>query len=544
MEINKYIYKSIFRRNICIKDYNEYMTLLLNEHEEDIDNIKSIQVKLFDKFMDEFLKDDIKKRFKNFIAADDENQAFILIKNCFNLNQYSEKYDTTITISGIISLFIFFEYKNILSFFRENEKDLKDSIISTLEKYKSYDTLPLYKYIPIDDRTYSEPAFENFQISNIDLTIKKYDFNDNFLNFPTINNNQEYSSIDDTKKSEIPQIDFGSFDGKMVCNGALLKCTKGGSSSTLQILPTKQIFLNNQAMAFISDTIPMVNIMSFGACLRQSPPPPCVPSISGKWNNEIRHFLSSEAAVSTDSTCKCNMGGTISIVNEGQNFMGFSKGNTKDLKEDEEETENSEKENTTNYYLSKEKAIEESLASKDFNINKAEYFREKLVEEAEFWIDNISYFKDNLIKTQKLNKKNPPPYMDEDDFISSLYLTVLNVNIGENILIQYTRGKEVSKNSLLKGDVVFFDFDNSKEKIPDHVGIFIGENKFIHIIGNNSDLEPLKVCAVSLNSSLGPALKSFSSYISKVIRIIQDDNTYYNTEFDNGDLPNIKGVKS
>ena len=87
MEINKYIYKSIFRRNICIKDYNEYMTLLLNEHEEDIDNIKSIQVKLFDKFMDEFLKDDIKKRFKNFIAADDENQAFILIKNCFNLNQ-------------------------------------------------------------------------------------------------------------------------------------------------------------------------------------------------------------------------------------------------------------------------------------------------------------------------------------------------------------------------------------------------------------------------------------------------------------------------
>ncbi len=109
--------------------------------------------------------------------------------------------------------------------------------------------------------------------------------------------------------------------------------------------------------------------------------------------------------------------------------------------------------------------------------------------------------------------------------------------------MQYTRGKEVSKNSLLKGDIIFFDFDNSKEKIPDHIGIFADNNMFIHLIGNNDSEKEQKVKKISLTSNLGPALKPFSTYISKVIRIIQNDNTYYNTEIDNGDLPNIKGGK-
>jgi hypothetical protein len=539
METTYYTYKSIFRNNNCIKKYDEYIQLLSSEYEVDIDNVNSVQINLFEQLLDEFLKDDIKKKFKNYIANNDEIQAFLLIKKELELNTHSEKYGVTITISGIISLFNFFEYKNILNFFRGNEKELKNSIISTLEKYKHFDTLPLYPFIPMDKRVINKAEDIKKTIDDFDLKFENYDFQSNIFNFNGLE--PQSKGIDNTVKPEIPEIEFGSFDGKMVCNGAMLKCTKGGAPSTLQILPTNKIFLNSQPMAFISDTIPMVNIMPFGPCLRQSPPPPCIPNISGKWDKEISHFLSSEAAVSTNSTCKCSMGGTISIVNEGQTFMGFSKMNAKN--EENSENEDNKNNETDFYYLEKEKSIEESLASKEFELNKTEYFRDKIVEEAEYWVDNLSYFKDNLIKTQKLDRTNPPPYMDEDDFVSSIYLTVLDINIGENLLMQYTRGKEVSKNSLLKGDIIFFDFDNSKEKIPDHIGIFADNNMFIHLIGNNESEKEQKVKKTSLTSNLGPALKPFSTYISKVIRIIQNDNTYYNTEIDNGDLPNIKGVK-
>ena len=539
METTYYTYKSIFRNNNCIKKYDEYIQLLSSEYEVDIDNVNSVQINLFEQLLDEFLKDDIKKKFKNYIANNDEIQAFLLIKKELELNTHSEKYGVTITISGIISLFNFFEYKNILNFFRGNEKELKNSIISTLEKYKHFDTLPLYPFIPMDKRVINKAEDIKKTIDDFDLKFENYDFQSNIFNFNGLE--PQSKGIDNTVKPEIPEIEFGSFDGKMVCNGAMLKCTKGGAPSTLQILPTNKIFLNSQPMAFISDTIPMVNIMPFGPCLRQSPPPPCTPNISGKWDKEISHFLSSEAAVSTDSTCKCSMGGTISIVNEGQTFMGFSKMNAKN--EENSENEDNKNNETDFYYLEKEKSIEESLASKEFELNKTEYFRDKIVEESEYWVDNLSYFKDNLIKTQKLDRTNPPPYMDEDDFVSSIYLTVLDINIGENLLMQYTRGKEVSKNSLLKGDIIFFDFDNSKEKIPDHIGIFADNNMFIHLIGNNDSEKEQKVKKISLTSNLGPALKPFSTYISKVIRIIQNDNTYYNTEIDNGDLPNIKGGK-
>lgn len=396
METNNYTYKSIFRNNKCIKKYDEYIQLLSSEYEVDIDNVNSVQINLFEQLLDEFLKDDVKKKFKNYIANNDELQAFLLIKKELQLNTYSEKYGATITISGIVSLFNFFEYKNILNFFKGNEKEFKTSIINTLEKYIHFDTLPLYFFIPIDKRIINEVENVKKTMDGFELKFKNYNFQSNIFNFNGLEPQSE--GIDNTGKPEIPEIEFGSFDGKMVCNGAMLKCTKGGAPSTLKILPTNKIFLNSQPMAFISDTVPMVNIMPFGPCLRQSPPPPCIPNISGKWDKEISHFLSSEAAVSTNSTCKCSMGGTISIVNEGQTFMGFSKMSAKN--EENSEDEDNKNNETDFYYLEKEKTIEESLASKEFELNKAEYFRDKIVEEAEYWVSNLSYFKDNLIKTQ------------------------------------------------------------------------------------------------------------------------------------------------
>lgn len=71
METTYYTYKSIFRNNNCIKKYDEYIQLLSSEYEVDIDNVNSVQINLFEQLLDEFLKDDIKKKFKNYIANND-----------------------------------------------------------------------------------------------------------------------------------------------------------------------------------------------------------------------------------------------------------------------------------------------------------------------------------------------------------------------------------------------------------------------------------------------------------------------------------------
>lgn len=58
---------------------------------------------------------------------------------------------------------------------------------------------------------------------------------------------------------------------------------------------------------------------------------------------------------------------------------------------------------------------------------------------------------------------------------------------------QYTTGKVIALNSLQQGDLLFFSLDG--DKIVDHVGIYIGNNQFIHA-----------------SSSKGVTIANYSSY--------------------------------
>nr|WP_285854222.1 NlpC/P60 family protein [Paenibacillus elgii] len=80
--------------------------------------------------------------------------------------------------------------------------------------------------------------------------------------------------------------------------------------------------------------------------------------------------------------------------------------------------------------------------------------------------------------------------MDCSDFTSSLYKTLFNCDIGLNTSKQQFVGTEVSLDSILPGDLILFDWPNSKGKRngqPDHVGMYIGNNEFIHETGSNQD---------------------------------------------------------
>lgn len=169
---------------------------------------------------------------------------------------------------------------------------------------------------------------------------------------------------DEAGKTQIKPIEIPSIDKFFLCNGATLKCPKGDSSPKLNILPIKQVFLNDQAIAVKSDMKPMVNIMPFGMCSSLANPTvaaataanrgnlkkmPCIPAISAPWNNLINCFLVGEAVPCNKSTLMCNYGGKISIDNVGQKFIGKSNSeneksdNSKEEKKEDEKNEEEEK---------------------------------------------------------------------------------------------------------------------------------------------------------------------------------------------------------
>lgn len=54
---------------------------------------------------------------------------------------------------------------------------------------------------------------------------------------------------------------------------------------------------------------------------------------------------------------------------------------------------------------------------------------------------------------------------------------MLNIDLPRSAREQFRVGRKISKDELVPGDMVFF---KTYAKYPSHVGIFIGDNKFIH----------------------------------------------------------------
>lgn len=463
------------------------------------DAVRAFHQKVWSRFVDEMLTDKEKSNFQsNFMANNIDESNKILLK-ALKIGIYLGEYDKAkVTISGILALLHTCPFDKILNIFKKTKsEDVSSQYTGVLKTFEGFDTQELYNYSPFIDSVVVYPQYQEIPVENIKINIENYKQFNHKLGVPNFYNKNHEISLDAKDPVVIPEIDFGSFDGKAVCDGAVFKCTKGSAPSNLSILPIKQIFLNDKPIAVVSDTKPMVNIKPFGVCLRQQYPPPCTPNISGKWDNEIKHFICSEPTASTKSTCKCSFGGTISIVQEGQTGIGYASFSA-ESEEDGKENKKEENKYLEPIKIKIEKVIEQSLASVEAKIDKPKIYREMIVKEAKYWVDILSYYKDDLIKTSILDKKNPPSFMDEAEFTSSVYLTVTGINIGENMFMQMNRGKEISKNSLLEGDLLFFDWDINGigEKIPD-------------------------------------------LYVLKAMRIIQDDGTYFNTDKDTKELADL-----
>ena len=105
-----------------------------------------------------------------------------------------------------------------------------------------------------------------------------------------------------------------------VVDGAQLECTLGVAPSKLVVLPkAHRIKLKGKSRANISDAVPFVNILPFGACKITSPPKPCTPACALWIGGKTDVLLSNMPALLNDDFIVCAAGGgKISIKKSGQ----------------------------------------------------------------------------------------------------------------------------------------------------------------------------------------------------------------------------------
>ena len=118
-----------------------------------------------------------------------------------------------------------------------------------------------------------------------------------------------------------------------------MRCSMGTSQAKLTVLPLRTVFLTGQPMANISDHLSMVNLAPFGRCRSlgfpatasataaahgKLTPMPCMHNTPFPWmGGKNDYIIKGDPALLKSSTCSCIWGGTISIVNDGQNFTGI-----------------------------------------------------------------------------------------------------------------------------------------------------------------------------------------------------------------------------
>ncbi|MCW3168336.1 DUF4280 domain-containing protein [Chryseobacterium sp. 09-1422] len=97
-----------------------------------------------------------------------------------------------------------------------------------------------------------------------------------------------------------------------------LKCDKGTSPSPLTVTSQSFMSIDGKLQATEEDKQPNTNIKPFGMCsvLRFS----CTPAPI-KWDNTSDFEIESKKELLDTSTCRCSVGGKISIVKSAQNFV-------------------------------------------------------------------------------------------------------------------------------------------------------------------------------------------------------------------------------
>ena len=113
-----------------------------------------------------------------------------------------------------------------------------------------------------------------------------------------------------------------------VCSGAKIYCSYGSCTSSLVVLPDRNVDLSVGPMANKVDHTPQKNIFSFGICsylsAKANHPVKCSPATNSDWcicKEDV--LVRNQPALTTDSFCKCQHGGIIKFNDDGQKETSY-----------------------------------------------------------------------------------------------------------------------------------------------------------------------------------------------------------------------------
>jgi len=106
----------------------------------------------------------------------------------------------------------------------------------------------------------------------------------------------------------------------IITEGALLLCNKGAAPSQLKVTSQQFSSYDDKLIATEKDAAPQSNIPSFGVCMVTRSK--CTPATM-KWDApaDLEDVEGSKVLLKS-STCKCAIGGTISIKDKGHGAQG------------------------------------------------------------------------------------------------------------------------------------------------------------------------------------------------------------------------------
>lgn len=232
---------------------------------------------------------------------------------------------------------------------------------------------------------------------------------------------------------------------------------------------------------------------------------------NGSWDFKLSNYNDDDKLDILAINRKGKNNTEIHVLNGADNFQSFTNQLETPLEKSDSNVEFSVNRDSKNraplFVIKRNGANNKTEIHKMSLTNEQEEKRQAVVDEALYWEGKIPYYLDSVISTQKLDKNIPPAYMDCADFVSSVYYTVLDVKIGTWTGDQKNAGVEVDKSlalkgdfsNLKKGDIIIFNFENPNNPDGEHVGMYIGDGKFIHESGTNANSGNVKISNLDNN---------------------------------------------
>lgn len=109
-------------------------------------------------------------------------------------------------------------------------------------------------------------------------------------------------------------------------------------------------------------------------------------------------------------------------------------------------------------------------------------------------------------KDYRFGGQTPETGFDCSGMVSYVFMKVAGIKLPHNAAMIAKEGKEISRSRLMAGDLVFF---KSNDKGFAHVGIYIGNDRFIHAPNSMSKVKISRLSSSYYNTNFQTAITFF-----------------------------------